>query len=81
MKRNFGFEFKIPYIPAFILRAFTKVIIPAYNDVELCERFSSGREAIRPMIFSHGLIAEKSWYTALYHAMAASGYLVIAINH
>ena len=33
------------------------------------------------MIFSHGLSADKAYYSALYHAMAASGYLVVAINH
>ena len=33
------------------------------------------------MIFSHGLRADKAFYTAVYHAMAAQGYLVIALNH
>ena len=48
---------------------------------ELCRRFANGKEALRPIIFSHGLSGDKAFYTAVYHAMAAHGHLVIAVNH
>ena len=80
-KRVFGQMFNLSYVPDFILRAYANIVLPAYMDGELCERFASGREAIRPIIFSHGLSGEKEFYTAIYLAMAAHGYVVVAINH
>lgn len=68
-------------IPDVFFRTYAKVGIAAYDDAKLCFRFSSGKEAVRPMIFSHGLSGAKDMYTGIYHAMAANGYLVIAINH
>mmetsp|Transcript_15706 Transcript_15706/g.19747 ORF Transcript_15706/g.19747 Transcript_15706/m.19747 type:complete len:85 (+) Transcript_15706:440-694(+) len=73
--------FALPYIPAFIVRSFINVIIPAYMDAELSERFSSGKEKLRPIIFSHGLSGNKNFYTAVCLALAAHGHVVIAVNH
>ena len=81
MKRVFGPMFGIPYFPDFILRPYTLVEIPVSEDGDICTRFAHGKNQIRPLIFSHGLGAHSSFYTATYHALAAHGYLVIAINH
>ena len=51
------------------------------TDGNLCERFASGKEALRPVIYSHGLGLDKAFYTAIYHALAAHGHFVIAVNH
>ena len=69
------------WIPTFLLRPFMQMKIPATKNGQLCDRFANGTESIRPIIFSHGHSSEKCLNTALYLAMAASGYLVIAINH
>ena len=52
-----------------------------FENGNLCERFSSGKEALRPVIFSHGLSGDKAFYMGVYHAFAANGHLVIAVNH
>ena len=80
-KEVYGKEFNVEWIPDFAIKSLTLVKIPATKNAPLATRFSSGQEAIRPLIFSHGLSADKSFYTAVYHAMAAHGYLVIAVNH
>lgn len=71
----------LPFVPEFLLRAFTNIMLPAYLNGDLCEKFASGKEAIRPMVFSHGLSADKNFYMAIYLAMASHGYVVVAINH
>ena len=71
----------LPMIPDCVLRPIVNTKIPAKIDGKLCERFDSGQEAMRPLIFAHGLSAEKAFYTSACHAMAANGYLVIAVNH
>ena len=73
--------FDLPLAFDVLLSTFTKVMLPAYNEGELSQRFASGKEAIRPVVFSHGLSGEKENYTAIYLAMASHGYLVVAINH
>ena len=81
MKKVFGPMFGIPYIPSFLLRAYTRIIVPIVTDGKLCDRFASGKEALRPVVFSHGLSGDKAMYTAVYHALAAHGHLVVAVNH
>ena len=81
MKNVFGPMFEIPYIPDFLLRTYTRIKVPMFKDRNLCERFASGKEALRPVIFSHGLSGDKANYMGVYHAMAANGHLVIAVNH
>ena len=81
LKRECNSVLGLPMIPDCILRPLVNIKIPAIIDGQLCERFASGREAMRPLIFAHGLGAEKAFYTAACHAMAAYGYLVIAVNH
>lgn len=68
-------------MPDCFARAFTNVQIPVKLDGEVCDRFSGGEEAIRPVVFSHGLGGYKDVYSSIYHSMAANGHLVIAINH
>jgi len=68
-------------IPNFLLRSYTNVKIPAYVNAELSSRFKTGKEAIRPIVFSHGLSADKNFYTAVCLALAAHGHLVISFNH
>ena len=81
MKQVFAKTKGVNFIPDFILRTMTQIKVPAFVDGALSERFSSGKEAIRPIIFSHGLSACEAFYTALHHSMAAHGHLVIAVNH
>lgn len=71
----------LPFVPEFLLRSFTNIMMPAYLNGDLCEKFASGKESIRPMVFSHGLSADKNFYMAIYLAMASHGYMVVAINH
>ena len=80
-KREVKSVLGLPMIPDCVLRPIVNIKIPATIDGKLCDRFDSGKEAMRPLIFAHGLGAEKAFYTAACHAMAASGYLVIAVNH
>ena len=81
MKHVFGALKGVSYIPDFLLLSYTQITIPATTNGELCERFASGKEAIRPIIFSHGLSACANYYTAVHHSMAAHGHVVIAVNH
>lgn len=74
------FSLPVP-IPDFLLRSYTNVKIPAYVDADLSSRFAKGEEDMRPIIFSHGLSADKNFYTGVCLALAAHGHLVIAINH
>ena len=73
--------FGVPYFPDFILRPYTRVKTHAYVDGEIAERFAHGKNPIRPILFSHGLGAHLSFYTATYQRLAAHGYLVLAVNH
>ena len=77
----FGQLFNIPWIPDFILLSFVSIKMPCLLDGELANRFSTGAEALRPIVFSHGLSGDKNFYMAVYHALAANGYFVMAINH
>ena len=43
--------------------------------------FSSGKKALRPLVFSHGLSARKEHYQGLYKDWASHGYLVVALDH
>ena len=81
MKKVFGPMYQIPYIPDFLLRTYTRIVVPMISKGPLCKRFASGQEALRPVIFSHGLSGDKAHYTAVYHALAAHGHFVIAFNH
>ena len=81
MQDVFAPMFGIPFFPDFLLRPNTIVKTHALVAVEICERFSNGKNPLRPIIFSHGLGAHLNFYTATYHALAAHGYLVIALNH
>ena len=81
MKHVWGAERGVHWIPGFILRTLTQIRIPVIANGRLSERFSSGEEAIRPIIFSHGLSACNTFYTAFHHSMAAHGHLVVAVNH
>ena len=80
-KNVFGPMFEIPYIPEFLLRCYTCITIPMIKNGNLCKRFASGQEALRPVIFSHGLSGDKAFYTGVYHSLAAHGHFVIAVNH
>ena len=74
--------FALPFdIPTCFARAFANVTIPAYKDAQMSSNFIDGKTNLRPIIFSHGLSGDKSFYTAVCLALAAHGYLVIAINH
>lgn len=81
MKNVFGPMFGIPYIPGFLLRAYTRIIVPMKLNGLLCKKLASGSQPISPVVFSHGLSGDKAMYTAIYHALAAHGHLVIAVNH
>ena len=48
---------------------------------EIAKRFLSGEEAVRPLIFSHGLSSNSKGYTGLAKDLASHGYLVIMLNH
>ena len=78
MKAMFGLPFTPP---AFIVRSFANVTIPAYKDSQISSKFIEGATKLRPIIFSHGLSGDKNFYTSVCLALAAHGYLVIAINH
>ena len=42
MKKVFGPMFEIPYIPDFLLRTYTRIIVPMITKGNLCKRFASG---------------------------------------
>ena len=67
--------------PECIVRFYATRKLPALENADIARRFHLEGDKIRPMIFSHGLSASKVFYSALYHKMAANGYLVIALNH
>ena len=48
---------------------------------EIAERFRSGKEPVRPVIFSHGLASSSRLYTGLARDLASHGFLVISLNH
>lgn len=81
LKHAFGVEYFLNLFPNSLLRTMTTFKLPATKDGRLSERFLSGRESLRPVIFSHGVSACNTFYTTVHHAMAAHGYLVIALNH
>ena len=53
----------------------TQVKIPAFFEAPPAEK------ELRPVIFSHGLSASNTLYSGVCIALAARGYLVVAINH
>ena len=71
MLKLFEPMFNICWIPRFILRSYTKIRIPVTQNGEIAAKFADGKTKMRPVIFSHGLSGEKSFYTAVYHALAA----------
>ena len=81
MKKVFGPMFEIKWIPSFLLRTYTRIVVPMTTNGDLSTKYASGKEALRPVIFSHGLSGDKAHYTQIYHAMASHGHLVIAVNH
>jgi len=81
MVKVFGPMFNIPWLPRFILRSYTSIRFPITENADIVAKFASGQTKMRPIIFSHGLSGDKTFYTVLYHALAAQGYMVIAVNH
>lgn len=81
-KHVYSAEFSIiKYFPNFTLRGMTNILLPATKDGRLSRRFSQEGELLRPIIFSHGVSACDSFYSAIHHSMAAHGHLVVALNH
>ena len=81
LKADFGRKFKLSWIPSNLLKSMTMVKIPATMNMAIAQRFARNHDTIRPLVFSHGNSADKAFYTAVHHALAAHGYLVIAVNH
>jgi predicted dienelactone hydrolase len=81
MVKVFGPMFNIPWLPRFILRSYTSIKIPATRNGDIAAKFAGGKTKLRPIIFSHGLSGDKTFYTGVYHALAAQGYMVLAVNH
>ena len=69
-------------MPNFLVRFYATRSLPALKDALISNRFrTEDGEAIRPILFSHGLSSAKCFYSGFCHKMAANGYLVIAMNH
>ena len=71
----------IPCFPRFVLRSYTSIKFPVTENADLASKYASGQTTMRPVIFSHGLSGDKSFYQVIYLYLAAQGYLVIAFNH
>ena len=68
-------------MPEFLLKPFTLAKMNALQDGDLSCKFKTGKEAIRPIIFSHGWTGDSTQYTGLARDLASHGYLIILLNH
>ena len=50
-------------------------------NANVAKKFRDGSEKLRPVLFSHGLSGDKTFYTGVYSALASHGYLVVCFNH
>ena len=66
--------------PQCVLEATATVDMGAYIDADIADKFAYN-EAIRPIVFSHGLTAMGTFYIGLMRDLASQGYLVLALNH
>jgi len=49
--------------------------IPVFRNANI------GLKEIQPVIFSHGLTAQKLTYSAMFMELASNGYMVITLSH
>jgi predicted dienelactone hydrolase len=50
-------------------------------NAPLAREFLNGEKELIPIVFSHGLSAHRTTYTALCRDYASHGYIVFALNH
>ena len=63
------------------VRAFTRIKMGVLLNGKIAERFRKGEEAVRPVVFSHGLSSINTDYTGMARDLASHGYLVVMPNH
>lgn len=75
-KQWFGID-----LPHFLIRPQHVIKIDAIIDGRLARDFRGGEKQLRPVLFSHGLFAQKVHYSGLHKDLASHGYIVFSINH
>ncbi len=65
----------IAFVAKIILRSMLSIKVPVYRDATI------GKKMMQPVVFSHGLSAQRMIYSSLYMEMASCGYCVIALSH
>jgi hypothetical protein len=63
------------FLLRFITGSYLSFRIPVYRNANL------GLDEMQPIIFSHGLTAQRLTYSAMFMELASCGYCVISITH
>jgi len=71
----------IKLIPKALFGVMRVCLTDCAEEGKLAGDFFSGKKAMRPLVFSHGLSGSKDMYQGLYKDWACHGYLVVALDH
>ena len=67
--------------PFWAFAAFRDITIDVTPDGPLANDFATGKKKLVPIVFSHGLTANRSLYSTNARELSAHGFLVILLDH